>query len=229
MISGDKSHGMTVPRTALEALFSNLSQALHATAQPLSILRAGLGNQLLEGMSAEDLRELASSSAIEIERVCNLFNYLQHFVSAESSKPELSAMSISTVVAHDVEGVELLFKQGGISLRTRFPDASQRALINRTSTLEALSSVLLTALGLSRREDTVELSISTDPAVAVQILVQNVNAQVTTLSTEASLAMALAESLFRSQQGTMSWSLQPFAVQIELLRALPVALCEREQ
>ena len=219
MISGYKPHGRTVPRTALVTLFSNLSQTLHATAQPLSILRAGMGNEHTEGMSAEDLREIASSSAFAVERVCTLFNYLQHFVSAESTNPELSAIPISTLVAHAVEGVELLFKEGGITLRTRLHDSSLRASINRTCTLEALTSVLLTALGLSRREDTVEVLISTDSDVAVQILMKNVNAKVTALSTEASLAMALAESLFRSEQGTMSWSLRPFTVEIELLRA----------
>jgi hypothetical protein len=39
------------------------------------------------------------------------------------------------------------------------------------------------------------------------------------MDTEASLSMALAEANIRSQQGNLSWSLQPFGVQIELQKA----------
>jgi len=172
-------------------------------------------------MSIDDLREITASSAIEVERVCRLFNYLKDFVGTESTKPELSAMSIPTLVVHAAEKAELLFKEGGISLRLIIPDLCPLVLINRARTLEALSSVLLSALGISRRKDIVELIVSVDQLLSVQILVQNVNAQATALTTEACLAMALAESLFRSQQCAMSWSMQSFRVQIDLSKSSP--------
>jgi len=221
MISGHEPRKATVPRTALETFFSNLSQALHAAAQPLSILRAGLGNPYIEEMTLEDLREIAVGSAIEVERLCMLFNYLQHFVSTESKKPELIRMPILKLVADAVEGVDLLFNAGGVSLRSTIPATCPLVLINRARTQEALSSVLLSAFKISCRTDTVELIVSADPAAASQILVQNVDAHVTALSIEVSLALGLAESLFRSQLGTMCWSLQPFIVRIELLKSSP--------
>lgn len=204
---------------AWETLFRNLSQGMHAVAQPLAVLRASFGNSYVDRMSGDELRELAASSALEIERACRLFSCLQQMVSAESTRANLSAVPVLPLLAHVVDGVKLLFDEGGVFLRTVTPESCPAVRIDRERTLEALSSVLLVAHAVSRAQETVELVASLPSAGMVRIEVRNAQSEAAAMEAEQRLGMALAETNIRSEQGSLAWSLQPFRVQIELQRA----------
>jgi hypothetical protein len=204
-----------MPLSASEILCMNLSKGMHAAAQPLTILRASLDNIHTDGMSTGELRELVASSTMEVERVCKLFSTLQQLVSAVSVKPELSEIPILPLLTRVTDGVELLFVQDGMFLRSIASDPCPPVLINPARTLQALSSVLLVAHALSQPQDTIELIASASSSNAVRVVVQNVHSYVDALNAEQSLNMALAEASIRSQQANLSWSLQPFSVQIE--------------
>jgi hypothetical protein len=208
----------TRPRRASEILCSNLAQGIHAAAQPLAVLLASLSEGHTHGLSSGELRELLASSAVEVQRVCNLFNCLQQLVIAESIEPPLSVTPILPLLAYAADGVNLLFQQNGMSLSTRMPDTCQPVLIDRARTLQALSRVLLIAHAVSGVSETVEL-IATSSADGVQIVVRNLNSSVASMNAETSLSMAVAEANIRSQQADFSWSLQPFNVVIELQKA----------
>jgi hypothetical protein len=211
--SGEKS---PAPESASDTLCLNLSRCIHAAAQPLSILRASLDSSHVDPMSMEELRELVASSAAEVERLCTLFNWIQQFVHTKSIKPNLSQTPILPLLAHVADGVNLLFKEDGILLRSIVPDTCQPVLIDRARTLQALSSVLLIAHAVSHPQDTVELIASSPSSNAVRVVVRNPASRVDVLNTEASISMAFAEANIRSQQAGFSWSLQPFSVQMDL-------------
>jgi hypothetical protein len=162
-------------------------------------------------MSIEELRELVASSAVETQRLCTHFSCLQQLVSTESVKPHLSETPI--------DGVNLLFEEDGIFLRSIVSDTCQPVFIDRARTLQALSTVLLIAHAVSHPQDTVELIASSSSSNAVRVVVRNLASYVGAMNAEASLSMAFAEANIRSQQAEFSWSLQPFSVQIELQRA----------
>jgi hypothetical protein len=203
--------------SASEALCLDLSKGIHAAAQPLAILRASLDSIHTDGMSVGELRELVASSTMEVERVCKLFSFLQQLVSAVSVKPELSETPILPLLARATDGVEFLFVKDGMVLRSIASDTCPPVLINPARTLQALSSVLLVAHALSQPQDTIELVVSSTSSNTVRVVVRNVHAHVDAMNAEQSLNMALAEANLRSQQASLSWSLQPFSVQIELL------------
>jgi len=199
-------------------LWSNLAQGIHAAAQPLAVLLAGLSKDHTDGMNSDELRELTASSAVEVRRVCTLFSCLQQMVMAESIKPQLSSTPILPLLAYAAEGVNLLFQQDGITLSSVVPDTCPPALIDRARTLQALSRVLLVVHGLSAAQDTVEL-IASSSANGVRIVVRNLHLSVAVINLEARLSMAVAEANMRSQQAGLSVSLQPFTVRIDLPKA----------
>lgn len=205
--------------SASEALCMNLSKGMHAAAQPLTVLRASFDSIHTDGMSAGELRELVASSTMEVERVCKLFSFLQQLVSAASVKPELSRTPIQPLLAHVTDGVELLFARDGMHLRSIASDPCPHVLINPARTLQALSSILLVAHAVSQPLDTIELIASSTSSGAVRVVVQNVHSYIDAMNSEQSLNMALAEANIRSQEASLSWSLQPFSVQIELKHA----------
>jgi hypothetical protein len=204
--------------SASEILCSNLAQGIHAAAQPLAVLLASLSKDHTDRMNSDELRELTASSAAEVRRVCTLFSCLQQLVMAESIKPQLSPIPLLPLLAYAADGVNLLFQQDGISLRSVLPDTCPPVLIHRARTLQALSRVLLIVHELSRAQDTVEL-IAYASANAVQIVIQNLNLSAAMINSEARLSMAVAEANMRSQHAALSLSLQPFTVCIELPRA----------
>jgi len=203
-------------KSATEALCFNLSQCIHATAQPLAVLRASLGNGRVERMSLEELRELATSSAAEVERLCSLLSCLQRLVSTESTQAQLSETSIQPLLEHVADGVNLLYKEDQISLSSIVANDCQPVLIDKARMLQALSTILLIAHAVSRPQDTVELIASSCSTNAVRVVVRNLASCVDQMNAETSLSMAFAEANIRSQQADFSWSMKPFSVQMDL-------------
>jgi hypothetical protein len=215
MTNQTESGEFSASRYSSEILCLNLSKGLHAAAQPLTILRASLGIGLARSLSLSELRELAASSAIEVERVCTLFDHLQQLVIVASAEPHLTAAPILALVADAADEVYALFEHDGIVLSSMLPDACDPVLIDKVRTVRALSSVLLMVHGLSRARDTVELIVSSSPPHSIRIVVRNPNLYLDALNAEASLSMATADANIRSQQAGFSWNLQPFSVEIE--------------
>lgn len=216
MISESESGGSPAVRSASERFCLNLSQGLHAAAQPLTILRASLSNPDTDRMSARELKELTAISAVEVERVCKLFDYLRDLVRTENTKAHLSLTPILPLLADVIDGVKLLCKKSGILLNSNMSVTCPPVLIDRARTFQALSSVLLIAHEVSQAQDTVEVIVTSPALNAVQVVVRSLNSRAESMNAEARLDLALAEVNIRSQQANFSWSLEPFNVQIEL-------------
>jgi len=120
------------------------------------------------------------------------------------------------LLAHVTDGVDLLYKEDRISLRSIVAEDCQPVLIDKARTLQALSTILLIARAVSRPQDTVELIASSSSSNTVRVVVQNLTSHVDAINAETSLSMAFAEANIRSQQAGFSWSLKPFTVQIDL-------------
>ena len=212
MISQDTSSEWP---SAAEELCSKLAQGMHAAAQPLTVLLASLSQGHTGRMNCDELRELAASSAVQVQRACALFSSLQQLIMTESMKPQLSPTPILPLLAYATDGVNLLFQKDGMVLSSVAPSSCLPVLINRALTLEALSRVLLVVHRLSSAQDVIEV-IASSSVDAVAIVVRNLHLPVAVLDAEASLSIAVAEANMRSQQGGLSLSLQPFTVRIEL-------------
>jgi signal transduction histidine kinase len=167
-------------------------------------------------MSAGELRKLTALSAEEVERVCKLFDNLRDLVRFENTKAHLSSTPILPLLADVVGGVKLLCEEDGILLNSIVPDTCQPVFIDRARTLQALSSVLLIAHGVSQKLDTVEVIVTSPTSNTVQLVVRNLNARVESMNAEARLDLALVEANIRSQRANFSCGLEPFSIRIEL-------------
>jgi hypothetical protein len=219
MQTNSESEKPPMVRTAAQAFCSNMSQGMHAMAQPLTILRAGFSLGRVDGMSLDELQEFTAKSALQIDRVCLLFGCMQQFIVMESSEPQLAVLPLTPLVDYAIEGINRLFQDGRISLRVNIPEVVFAVLVNRERTIQALSSVLLISHAVSNAEDTVEV-IATRSSTTVQVVIKSTNPEIHELSSEELLTMALAEASLRSQHGSLSWTCGPFHARIELQLAL---------
>jgi len=205
------------------SFYAHLAEGLHAAAQPLTVLLAGLSKEHIETLPAEELRELVAGSAAEVERVCTLFHHLQELVAAESLPPDLAPASILTLVQQVVASTRLLFEQDGIALIVAAPVHCPSLPLDRERTLQALANVLFAAHAISRRNDTVELAVSYP---GTHIRVHSRQGRGAAAGLELELGMAVAEAHIRSQHGVFSWNPRPFEATV-LLQQLPAAGGER--
>jgi hypothetical protein len=207
----------TAPSTT-DALCKDLVQGLHAASQPLTILKASLDTTGHAQQSTKDMRRLLKQSATEVERLCLLFNYLQQFVALESIKAESELQNLPRLLTHTVEGVDLLFTDAGIRLVIEdIEELVPSALLDSSRFEYALSTILLTALGLSTRGDEVFVT-SSIPGTFIQIGTRQPLSAAHTMGADTRLSMALAAANLRSQGAALTWQEHPFTVNI----ALPV-------
>lgn len=204
--------------SSLDTFCANLSRGLHATAQPLTILQASLGMDTIGKMTAEELRSVVRISAGEVQRVCNYFNLLKQFVQVERARPELVPLPLEALLREAVEGLSLVFQDGGIKLQLDGTDTSAYVLVHQPRIRQAFSGVLLLERALAAPGDTVELVVTPFENV-VKVSFRNVQPAVRTLNEEMSLKLALVEANVRSQNGVLHWDLEPLTVDIELKRA----------
>jgi signal transduction histidine kinase len=201
----------------MTALCSNLALGIHAAAQPLAVLEAGLSKEHTHSMSRNELRHLVTSSAAEVRRVSILFHCMQQLVMAQS-EPPLAPTPIVPLLAEAIDGVQLLFDNDGISLIAQLPASPLLVRIHPSRTLHALSRILLVAHALSQKGQPVEL-LAAHSNSAVQITIRNNNALPANVSSEIRLSLAVAAANIHSQHAAYSQDLQPFAVHIELPQA----------
>ena len=206
-----------------EILCSDLSQCLHAVAQPLGILRMGLEREHIAGMDEAELKKLVTSAEAQVERLCSLFSGMQARVDVET-RPTLIATRVFPLLMEATDGLQLLFESDGISLHTESSDDLEQVLTDRLRAHTALTMILLAVHKISRPGDSVRVTASDCCTGRVQISIENMNADLEFMSADMDLKRALAEALVRSQEADFSYSAKPFCVKIAFRKVPAVSL-----
>jgi hypothetical protein len=218
MISSDRSVGCPGVVPDSDIFYSNLSDAMHAAVQALTVLQLSHNTERVRLMRRAQLISLASSSGEEIERLSVVLGYMQQFLAIERSSPRLANIELPALITDAIGGVELVFREAGISLFSRVPAACETVLINAAKVSQAVGAVLLVAYGIAKPKDTVELTVSCG-ADTVEIEVRMTGIGNGPISADMSLRMGIAEANIRSQKGLLSYRAEPFCTKIELRNA----------
>jgi len=201
-----------------DSFYSNLSESLHAAAQVLTVLQLSHDAERIRAMGRVELIEHALNSGGEVERLCVVLGYLQQFVSIRRSSPKLANVDVSNLIADAIDGLTMLYRDGGIALIVRTNDQHPHVWINATKLCQALGGILLIAYETANRGDTVELEMQcTEDSVQLQL--RKSGMQPSSIDTDMSLRVAIAEANIRAQGGTFSWRMDPFVVEIGLRMA----------
>jgi len=204
-------------RTRTEKFCVNVADVLHAIAQPLTVLQVRLDETVAEAMDAAELRTLIADSAQQVERLCNLFAFLQGFTVAYTVEPDLSEQDVSLMLEHVAEGMSLFYKEAKKTLRLRVPEGRHMVVVDQKRIYQALSRILLVAFEVSLANDAVELTGSPCNE-GVRIVVRKMETY-RALGKESALKLALAQANIERQGGKLTWTAEPFRVEIELRSA----------
>ena len=204
-------------RTRADKFCVNIADALHAIAQPLTVLQVRLDPTVTEEMNAEELRTLMADSAGQVGRLCNLFGYMQGFIVAHNTEPDFSEQDVGVMLEHVAEGMSLFYQEAQKKLCLRLPKDRQLVVVDQKRVYQALSRILLVAFEVSLAGDVVELT-GTPCSEGVRIVVRK-RETYRALGKESALKLALAEANIERQGGKLTWSAEPFHVEIELRTA----------
>lgn len=198
-----------ISQPAFDAFCANLLKGLHAAAQPLTILRAGLSADCTGRMNLADLREMTDTAAGEIDRLCELFSNLKQLIQAERFPANCTEIALMPLL----EKTLLELRQQIPNLQLSVPESLPPILAEPKDAAQVLTLALRTARAVSDNEGTLELDAR--PADnTVEIIVRNPSLNLHALTAEYSLAVALAEARMHSQGGSLHCALKPFSVTI---------------
>ena len=83
-----------VSNDELERLCANMSQGLHALAQPLTIVRSAVAALAAPGIATQKQRRYLELCTQHVERTCDLFESMQELVSASHIDPDCEPIDL---------------------------------------------------------------------------------------------------------------------------------------
>lgn len=198
-----------ISRLAFDAFCTNLLKGLHAAAQPLTILRAGLSTDCTGRMNLEELRDQVETSATEIERLCELFSTLKQFIQAEQFEANCTSVPLLPLLTKSLE--EFHTASPGAEMTVSVPETLPDVVAESKHAAQVIFIMLKMAHALAGERSLMELTANVD-GEAADIQLNCPQLQLHALNAENSLLFALAEARIRSQGGRLTYSLKPFTI-----------------
>ena len=181
-----------------------LHRALHAMAQPLTILQSwGVMAAHAERAGGDSWREWVPETAAEVERLTGIYRCIEDLVLSGSAEEEPALMALNEVVAERAAGSRREFERRGVTLA--IADGIPEICLPARPWGEALRMVFAMALG------------SCAPGAEVRVRPCPEGLQV---DTDAAVADSLAElkidvaAALLSPAARLVWQKEPFTVEI---------------
>jgi len=204
-----------VKNDELGRLCANISQGLHALAQPLTILRSAVAASTAPGVTPVDQRRYLELSTQHVERTCGLFECLQDLVIANQIEADRESFDLTELIAPVVEDQRAKLEASGVELRVVAPIGLPLVQGDAARTLQAISAALKITASVSSPGDLVQLLVTTRNGF-VELIIQNRRIHGRRLNSSERLRLALAEANIRSQQGEYECDEDPLRVFIAL-------------
>lgn len=205
----------SVEKREVERFYASMATALHAMAQPLTVVRSAVVAAAAPGVNAADQRHYLDLLTEQVERTCGLFQSLQQLVVVNQIKAERAPIEVSRLLAPVVESQTLTYKTLGVEIQAVIPDGLRPMLADMDRTLQALFAALQIAGSVSSAGDVIELFVTSQNGF-VELVVQNRRAHRRRLNSSERLSLVLAEANIRSQQGEFECAEDPFCVSLML-------------
>jgi len=196
-------------------LLANMAEALHAIAQPLTILRSSVAAAATVGIDPIKQRRYLELSTQQVERLCSQFECIQDLVIASQTQAECAPIELSGLLAAVVRDKQAELKTSGIELRVVIPGSLPAVLGDATRTLQALLAGLKMAASVSIAGDEVDLLANAGNGY-LDLVVRSGRTRGRSLNSSERLGLFLAEMNILSQQGKYECTDDPFRVVLRL-------------
>lgn len=198
-----------------EKFLEDLSNGLHALAQPLTILRSVSAILAMPQAAGARRDHYLRMAALEIERTCRVFGNVQGLMAARLTEPARWTFDLREPLTAAIDSGR--FPVSANALPAEMRHAAVKVIGDAERTEQAISAVLTALSSLSSPGDQIEVLFSRDDSFA-GLTFRNARSHATCMNSSARLSLSLAELNTLTQQGTYELNEDPFSVSL----ALPV-------
>jgi hypothetical protein len=196
-------------------VYADLSDAMHAMAQPLTVLRSAVAASVMPGLKAKARRFYLDVSVEQVERTCAMFREVQEMLAAVQNAPECAPIDLLELFASVAESEKDHCRTSGVILEIAEVQPVLFLLGDKERTLRALSASVRIAVSLSGAGDVVALRAEPHCGEAV-LIVRTDRPQRRSLTSPERLSVSLTEINVRSQKGKFELAEDPFCVSLTL-------------
>ena len=196
-------------------LCEDFAQALHAIAQPLTVLRGTLGALTMREASGPDVGKYLEMSHAQVDRLCSLVSGMQCLLEQLQRAPVCIPVNLCLVVASILGDENFGLRRSGLRLSAAKLDGDLQVLADRGRMEHAIQAVLRAIAGIS--SDGGEISVEIDRRDGfADVIVRASDTDAKRLSSIERLHLSLAETSIRSQQGLFEYRPEPLRITLKL-------------
>lgn len=201
-----------------QGLCADISNGLHALAQPLTILRSTIGLIDLSMEAGTDGRRYVDLSVQQMDRTCRLFASIQGLLASKMEPPIRAEADLRWMLSNIIDERAGTLERLGIGIAVRIPDSIRKVICDPRRTEQAFSAVLDAGAAICRRGDVIELKAFHSEEF-YEFTVQRAGRHGNRIDSSSRLYLSLAKENILSQEGMYQFTGDPFCVAF----CLPVA------
>lgn len=203
-------------------LCEDFALALHAMAQPLTVLRGALGALMLRGASTTDAGRYLELSNTQVERLCTMLSSMSSLVDSFQFNAVCAPTNLWELMASFIENEESSLHRCGVRTSLAKADGEVQALADPERTELAMQAVLASVATASSRGDEIYVTVEErDGLAGVTVLAPQANKK--KLTSIDRLRFSVAEAGVLSQKGQFQYQEDPLRI------ALKLPLYDREE
>jgi light-regulated signal transduction histidine kinase (bacteriophytochrome) len=197
----------------LAQFFADITEGLHAMAQPLTILRSSVPALAAVDLSPAKQRRYLELSVRQVQRACSLFECLQDLVVASQTPADCEPIDLSAMVAAVAADQQDALRELGIELHVLLPSGLPLALGDAARTRHALIAGLTVAALVSASGDVIHIMAAARNQ-RVELTLQIDRSHGLHLESHERLNLRVAQTNMLSQHGDYECTEDPFRVRL---------------
>jgi light-regulated signal transduction histidine kinase (bacteriophytochrome) len=206
---------LTLGPQDLSQFFANMTEGLHALAQPLTILRSSVPALADPGVTPAKQQRYLELSIRQVQRACAVFDCLQDLVVAAQTPADCTPIDLAAMVATEAADRRTALQELGVELRVQLPGDLPIVLGDASRTRQALTAGFTAAAFISASGDAIEIAAAArNRRVELVLHIDRVHGMC--LESQERLNLRLAQVNMLSQRGDYECTEDPFQVQLAL-------------
>jgi hypothetical protein len=196
-------------------LCEEFDSALHAMAQPLTVLRGALGALKLRGSLAVDADRYVDLSNIQVDRICVLMSGMRTLLDDFQFDAVCAPTNLGELIAAIVEKEDFSLQRSGLRISVAKADHELRVIADPVRTEHAMRAVLSAVAAASSQDGEIHLTLDPRDGFA-DVTVHAPLADEKKLTSADRLGLSIAEASIRSQHGFFECFAEPLRISLKL-------------
>jgi signal transduction histidine kinase len=209
----------------LTAAFAGMQHAMHAMAQPLTLLHSRLYLASSAAFDREQVQKLIADTTGDVDHLSMVFRLMQQLVHTHCAEALIKDIPCSSWTGRLPLDAEAVFAGGQLTFNIEIPADLPMVRIDPTRTRQAILDMLSIAGQLSRHHDRIRCVADVrESAVAFRVEAFGADERQhheMYLDDITQLRLALADACSVSQGGSFKYTLRPLVLTLELPLAHP--------